>query len=76
MAKNVVIRDVEYNAVPSVEIPLAAGSGSAEFFDTSDATLDSGDKMLDGVTAYADGTKYTGTIATKSGSDLTVSEPL
>lgn len=73
MAKNVVIREVEYASVPSVEIPLATGSGNAEFYDTSDATLDSGGKMLEGVTAYADGTKYTGTIASKSGSDLTVS---
>lgn len=73
MAKNVVIRDVEYNAVPSVNIPLASGGGDAEFYDTSDATLDSGDKMLSGNTAYADGVKYTGTITTKSASDLTVS---
>ena len=29
--------------------------------------------MLSGVTAYADGTKYTGTIQTKSSSDLTAS---
>lgn len=73
MAKNVVIREVEYNAVPSVEIPLASGSGNAEFYDTSDATLDSGDKMLSGNTAYSNGVKYTGTIESKSASDLTVS---
>ena len=41
MAKNVVIRDVEYASVPKVKIPLAAGGGEAEFLDTSDATLDS-----------------------------------
>ena len=73
MAQNVVINGVTYQNVPSVEIPKSGGSGTAEFFDTSDATLDSGDKMLSGVTAYADGTKYTGTIATKSGSDLSAS---
>ena len=73
MAKNVIINGVTYSNVPSVEIPLSAGSGSAEFFDTSDATLDSGGKMLSGNTAYADGVKYTGTIASKSGSDITAS---
>lgn len=73
MAKNVKINGVTYSDVPSVEIPLATGSGNAEFFDTSDATLDSGGKMLSGNTAYADGVKYEGTIVSKSGSDLTAS---
>lgn len=72
MAQNVVINSVTYQNVPSVEIPKS-GSGTAAFYDTSDATLDSGDKMLSGNTAYANGVKYTGTIATKSGSDLTAS---
>ena len=65
MAQNVVINGVTYSNVPSVEIPKST-SGTAEFFDTSDA-------MLSGNTAYADGVKYTGTIATKTGSDLTAS---
>ncbi len=72
MAQNVVINGVTYSNVPSVEIPKST-SGTAAFYDTSDATLDSGDKMLAGNTAYADGTKYTGTIASKAASDLTVS---
>lgn len=33
--------------------------------DTSDATLTSGDQMLEGVTAYSKGKKYSGTISTK-----------
>lgn len=70
MAQNVVIRDVVYSDVPSVEIPLSPGPGTAEFVDTSDATLDSGGKMLSGYSAYADGTKYSGSIATKTGTDL------
>lgn len=41
--------------------------------DTSDATLDSNAKMLSGYTAYADGVKYTGSIPTKTSSDLTAS---
>ena len=73
MAKNVVINEVTYQNVPSVEIPLSGTTGVAEFFDTSDATLTSGDQMLASYTAYSDGTKYTGTIAAKSGSDITAS---
>lgn len=73
MAQNVVIREVTYSDVPSVEIPKSGGSGNAVFIDTSDATLDGGGKMLDGVTAYADGVKITGSIASKTSSDLTAS---
>ena len=74
MAKSVIINNVTYSDVPYIEVPLSAGSGNAEFFDISDATIDSGGKMLSGVTAYgAGGTKYTGNIASKSGSDLTAS---
>lgn len=40
--------------------------------DVSDATISSGAQMLKGVTAYgSNGTKYTGTIATKTASNLT-----
>lgn len=74
MAKDVVIRDVEYDDVPSVSIPQKNGGGDAVFTDTSDATIDSGNKMLDGVTSYgANGTKYTGNIPSKTSSDLTAS---
>ena len=73
MSKTVQIRGITYSNVPSVEIPLDPGPGNAEFFDTSDATLDGGGKMLDGYTAYANGTKYTGNIPSKSSSDLTAS---
>lgn len=74
MAKSVVINEVVYADVPYVAIPLSGSSGEAEFYDVSDATLDSGGKMLSGVTGYgADGIKYTGSIATKTGSDLSAS---
>ena len=72
MAQNVVINGVTYQSVPKVEIPKSGG-GTAEFLDTSDATLASGGSMLSGVTAYAGGTKYTGSIATKTSSDLSAS---
>lgn len=73
MAQSVVIRDVVYADVPMVKIPLSETEGDAEFVDTSDATLSSGSQMLDGYTAYADGTKYTGNIAAKQGTDISVS---
>lgn len=73
MAKNVVIREVVYQNVPSVEIPLQNGGGNAVFVDTSDATLTGGSSMLNNVTAYANGTKYTGSIETKTSSDLSAS---
>ena len=72
MAQNVVINGVTYQSVPKVEIPKSGG-GTAEFMDTSDATLSSGGSMLSGVTAYAGGTKYTGSIVTKTGTDLSAS---
>lgn len=72
MAQNVVINGVTYSNVPKVEIPKSGG-GTAEFLDTSDATLASGGSMLSGVTAYAGGTKYTGSIVTKTGTDLSAS---
>lgn len=73
MAQNVVINGVTYSNVPEVDIPLSGG-GIAQFLDTSDATLDNGGKMLSGNTAYADGVKYTGTISTKTQSDLSASD--
>lgn len=72
MAQNVVINGVTYQDVPQVQIPKS-GSGTASFYDISDATLSSGDAMLSGNTAYANGTKYTGTIATKTSTDLSAS---
>ena len=73
MAQNVVIRSTTYQDVPSVEIPLAGGGGNAVFVDTSDATLNDAGYLPLGVTAYSDGTKYTGTAAENDSSDLTVS---
>lgn len=72
MAQSVVINGVTYSNVPKVDIPKSGG-GTAEFVDTSDATLSSGGSMLSGNTAYANGTKYTGSIATKTGTDISAS---
>lgn len=73
MAKNVQIRDTVYNNVPSITVPLASGSGDALFVDTSDATLDNANKMLDSVTSYANGVKYTGNIPSRDSGDLSAS---
>ena len=51
MAYNVKINGVTYSSVPSVSIPLATGSGSAVFYDTSAATADAAN-ILSGQTAY------------------------
>lgn len=72
MAQNVIINGVTYNSVPEVNIPKSGG-GTAVFTDTSDATLTSGGSMLASVTAYANGTKYTGSIVSKSGTDISAS---
>lgn len=72
MAQNVIINGVTYNAVPEVDIPKSGG-GTAVFTDTSDATLSSGGQMPNGVTAYANGIKITGSAAENDSSDLTVS---
>lgn len=72
MAQNVVINGVTYQSVPEVDIPKNGG-GTAKFMDTADATLASGDEMLSGVTAYANGTKVTGSIASKTSANLSAS---
>lgn len=70
---NVIINGVTYSDVSEINIPKNP-SGTAKFFDNSDATINSGGQMLDGVTSYgANGVKYTGNIASKSASDLTAS---
>ena len=70
MAQSVIINNVVYQNVPKITIPKST-SGTAEFVDTSDATLDNGNKMLSGNTAYANGTKYTGSISSKSAQTYT-----
>lgn len=60
MAKNVKINGVTYSAVPSVNIPLSSGSGSAVFYDTSDANATSS-TVPAGVVCYGTSGKVTGT---------------
>lgn len=66
MAQSVIINGSTYNNLPYMSAPKASGQGDAYFWDTSDATIDSGGKLRNGETAYgADGTKYTGSMTEK-----------
>lgn len=60
MAKNVIINGATYNAVPYVNIPLAAGNGNATFYETSDATAAAAN-ILSGFSAYGASGKINGT---------------
>ena len=73
MAKDIVIRGITYDDTPGIEVPIENSQEKALFIDTSDATMTSGSQSLAGVTSYANGTKITGTIPSRSGSDLTAS---
>ena len=72
MAKNVLINGVTYSDVPEVEIPLAAGSGNAAFYDSSDADAAVGN-VLTGKTFYAEGGKKTGSMANNGDTSGTIS---
>ena len=72
MAQNVIINGVTYQSVPEVDIPKSGG-GTAKFFDISDATAVAADVLSPKTIYKADGTKVTGSIATKTSSDLTAS---
>ena len=67
---SVIINGVTYPDVPSVQVPLASGTGNALFMDTSDATATAGD-MLDGKTGYVGGVKVTGNIQSKPAATYT-----
>lgn len=71
MAQNVVINSVTYQNVPEVDIPLSGG-GTAKFMDTSDANAVAGE-ILNGKTAYVNGSKITGSITSKSAATYTPS---
>lgn len=72
MAQDVQIANVQYSDVPALEVPKVGG-GTARFTDLSGDTLDAS-KVLSGYTGHdATGAPFTGSIATKTSSDLTAS---
>lgn len=64
MAKNVVIRDVTYNSVPSVDIPQSGG-GTAKFHDTSTANAGTAD-VRNGKKFFNENGEATGSMAEKT----------
>lgn len=74
MGKSTKIRDITYQDMEAVDIPLADGTGTARFIDPSGSTLTSGSQMLKDIVSFdADGVPITGSIESKSSSDLTAS---
>ena len=72
MAKNVKINGVTYENVPQVEIPLAAGSGNATFYDTSAATAAAGD-ILTGKSAFGASGSISGSMTNNGAINETIS---
>lgn len=69
MAKNVVIRDVVYSAVPSVSIPQNGG-GTAQFYDTSTANAAAAD-VRNGKKFYGASGEGTGAMTEKAAATYT-----
>ena len=64
MAKNVVINNVTYQAVPYITVPTSAG-GSASFYDTSNATATAANTLA-GVIGYNGTGEFTGSMTVVS----------
>lgn len=69
MAKNVVIREVVYSAVPSVAIPQSGG-GTAQFYDTSTANAAAAD-VRNGKKFYGVAGESTGAMTEKAAATIT-----
>ena len=68
MAKTIEIAGETYSDVPSIEVPKVGG-GTATYIDTSGATA-TASTILNGYTAWVDGTEIEGNIATKTSANL------
>lgn len=71
MAQNIIINGVTYQNVPEVDIPKS-GSGTAKFYDISDATA-AGADILTGKTAYGSSGSITGSMANNGSTGGTIS---
>lgn len=72
MAKNVVIRDVTYDGVPSVSIPQSGG-GTAQFYDTSGANAAAAD-VRNGKKFFGASGEGTGAMSEKSAATISPSK--
>ena len=71
MAQNVIINGVTYQSVPEVDIPKSGG-GTAKFFDTASADIDSSD-VLTGKTAFGSSGSISGSMANNGSTSGTIS---
>ena len=67
---NVVINGVQYNAVPSIQIPKV-GTGTATFYDTSEATASASD-ILSGTKAYGASGELSGSMTNNGATGGTI----
>ena len=66
MAKNLVIREVVYESVPEIQVPISGG-GTAKFVEPSGATITSAAQVRNGVKVInANGELLTGSMSEKS----------
>lgn len=72
MAKSVKINGVTYESVPQVSIPLSAGPGTADFYDTSTATGTAAD-VLNGKTVFGSAGAISGTMTNNGAVTGTIS---
>ena len=72
MAKSVKINGVTYESVPQVSIPLSAGTGTADFYDTSTATGTAAD-VLNSKTVFGSAGAISGTMTNNGAVTGTIS---
>lgn len=71
MAQNVTINGVTYNSVPEVDIPKSGG-GTAKFYDTAGADIESAD-VLTGKTGFGASGSISGSMPNNGGTGGTIS---
>lgn len=72
MGKSVKINGTTYEAVPKVTIPNSTGTGTSDFYDTSEATASAAD-ILTGKTAFLGNGEATGSMPNNGSVSQTIS---
>lgn len=70
--KNIIINGSTYNGVPYIDVPNSTGGGDARFYETSGATLSSGD-LLTGKVAFGASGEVSGNMANNGATGGTIS---